>query len=274
MCRVLGIAASGYYAWRGGNKSQRRQQDEIMTKQIQQVHQASHQRYGSPKILQALRQQGVRCGRNRIMRLMRQAGIGANRVRSYKRTTHVNATHRYAPNHLRQQFVAHSPNQIWLGDATFIPTQEGWLYLAAVLDLYSRRIIGWAMGEQMTTELMTTALRMALRQRPNRTKTLLHHSDRGCQYTSHDYQALLTLHGIISSMSATGNCFDNAPMESFFAQLKTELVHHLRYPSRQEAISSIFDYIERFYNRQRIHSALNYLSPVLFEERFSVTTVH
>jgi putative transposase len=265
MCRVLGVSPSGYYSWRRRPPSRRSQQNQQLLGQIRMVHQQSRQTYGSPKILQALRQQGIRCGRNRIMRLMRQAGLVAKRQRCFKRTTQVNAQHRYAPNQLQQRFVATQPNQVWLADVTYIATQAGWLYLAAVLDLHSRRIVGWAMDEQMPDTLTQRALQMALGQRQPKAHRLLHHSDRGSQYTSDDYQRRLAQHGIQVSMSSTGNCYDNAPMESFFAQLKTELVHHERYPTRQAAQSSIFSYIEGFYNPHRLHSALGYLSPAQFE---------
>jgi putative transposase len=265
MCRVLGVSPSGYYSWRRRPPSRRSQQNQRLLGQIRMVHQQSRQTYGSPKILQALRQQGIRCGRNRIMRLMRQAGLVAKRQRCFKRTTQANPSHRYAPNQLQQCFVATQPNQVWLADVTYIATQAGWLYLAAVLDLHSRRIVGWAMDEQMPDTLTQRALQMALSQRKPKAHRLLHHSDRGSQYTSGDYQRLLAQHGIQISMSRTGNCYDNAPMESFFAQLKTELVHHERYPTRQAAKSSIFSYIEGFYNPHRLHSALGYLSPAQFE---------
>lgn len=265
MCQVLGVSPSGYYSWRKRPPSQRSQQNQHLLGQIQMVHQQSRQTYGSPKILHALRQQGVRCGRNRIMRLMRQAGLVAKRQHCFKRTTQVNPHHRYAPNHLQQRFATAHPNQVWLADVTYIATQDGWLYLAAVLDLHSRRIVGWAMDEQMTDMLTQQALQMALGQRRLQPHYLLHHSDRGSQYTSGDYQRLLAQHGIQVSMSGTGNCYDNAPMESFFAQLKTELVHHQRYPTRQAAKSSIFSYLEGFYNPHRLHSALGYLSPAQFE---------
>ena len=229
------------------------------------LHQASRQSYGSPKIRQVLRQQGICCGRNRIMRLMRQAGLASQRRCSFKRTTQVNPHHRYAPNQLQQRFVATAANQVWLADMTYVATAQGWLYLAAVLDLYSRRIVGWAMAEQMSDALTTRALQMALRQRKPQTHQLLHHSDRGSQYTSHAYQQLLAHHRIQVSMSGTGNCYDNAPMESFFAQLKLEELFQQRYLSRQAAMTSIFAYIEGFYNTHRLHSALDYRSPAQFE---------
>jgi transposase InsO family protein len=265
MCRVLQVSASGYYRWCKQRQSQRAEQNQSLLRKIEMVYQASRQSYGSPKIMQALRQQGIRCGRNRIMRLMRQAGLASKRRRCFKRTTQANPQHRYAPNHLCQNFVAQRVNQVWLSDVTFIATKQGWLYLAAVLDLYSRRIVGWAMDEQMSDVLTTQALRMALRQRKPKSSQLLHHSDRGGHYTSMAYRQLLQEAQVQVSMSSTGNCYDNAPMESFFAQLKTELVHQQRYASRQEAMSSIFAYIEGFYNPCRLHSALDYRSPVQFE---------
>jgi putative transposase len=273
LCRVLCVSPSGYYRWCKQPSSQRVQQNQALLGQIQMVHQQSRQTYGSPKIQQALRQQGIRCGRNRIMRLMRQAGVASQRRRCFKRTTQANPHHRYAPNQLRQRFVATAPNQVWLSDMTYIATGEGWLYVAAVLDLYSRRIVGWAMAERMTDALTRRALQMALLTRKPPAHRLLHHSDRGSQYTSADYQQLLANHHITVSMSSTGNCYDNAPMESFFAQLKLEEVWHQRYPTRQAAQSSLFAYIEGFYNTQRLHSALDYRSPRQFETAFSQNSV-
>jgi putative transposase len=268
MCRVLCVSPSGYYRWCNAPQSQRAQQNQELLGQIQMVHQASRQSYGSPKIQQALRQAGIHCGRNRIMRLMRQAGVVSKRQRCFKRTTQVNPHHRYAPNQLQQRFVATAPNQVWLTDMTSIATAQGWLYVAVVLDLYSRRIVGWAMADRMTDALTQHALQMALRQRKPQAHHLLHHSDRGSQYTSADYQKLLADHHIIVSMSSTGNCYDNAPMESFFAQLKLEQVYQQRYPTRQSAMSSVFAYMEGFYNTQRLHSALDYRSPAHFEATF------
>lgn len=265
MCCVLRVSPSGYYRWLRQPQSQRAQQNQHLLREIEMVHHQSRQTYGSPKIQQVLRQQGIRCGRNRIMRLMRQAGLCAKRQRCFKRTTQVNPHHRYAPNHLQQRFVTAHPNQVWLNDITFVATGEGWLYVATVLDLFSRRIVGWAMDDHMTDALAQRALQMALSQRKPLAYYLLHHSDRGSQYTSADYQKLLADHHIQVSMSSTGNCYDNAPMESFFAQLKLEEVFHQRYPTRQAAMTSIFAYIEGFYNPHRLHSALGYRSPLQFE---------
>ncbi len=279
MCRMLDVSPSGYYRRCQQPQSRRAQQDQQLLGQIQQVHQQSQQTYGSPKIQQALRQQGICCGRHRIMRLMRHAGVVSKRSCCFKRTTHANLRHGYAPNHLQQHFVATAPNQVWLTDITYIASAEGWLYLAAVLDLYYRRIVGWAMAERMTDALTQRALQMALRRRQPLAHPLLHHSNRGSQYTSADYQQLLADHRITVSMGGTGNCYDNAPMESFFAQLKTELVYHHRYPTRQAAMTSVFAYIEGFYNSHRIHSALGYRSPLHFEvasckQSFAFLPVH
>jgi putative transposase len=196
---------------------------------------------------------------------MRLDGLAAKRQRSFKRTTRQHAGRLAAPNHLAQQFAVSQPNLVWLADITYIRTQEGWLYLAAVMDLFSRQIIGWSMSKHMTDGLSQTALQMAVRKRLTGSSKLMHHSDRGSQYTSENYQQLLEGHEIKVSMSGTGNCYDNAPMESFFSLLKTELVHHQRYVTRQEARTSIFDYIEVFYNRQRVHSSIDYKAPAEYE---------
>ena len=270
LCRALGVSTSGYYAWRSRGPSRRAESDQALQRRITTIHAASRGIYGSPKIHQQLRQEGWRCSRKRVIRLMRQAKLRAKRHRCCKRTTRRNPAHPAAPNQLKQHFVATCPNQIWLADITFIPTDEGWLYLATVMDLFSRRIVGWAMAAHMTDELTQQALRMALTARTVSPQQLLHHSDRGSQYTSAAYQHLLADQQIQVSMSSVGNCYDNAPMESFFSLLKTELVYHEQYATRQVARTSIFDYIEVFYNRQRIHSALGYHSPDHFEHQFLV----
>jgi transposase InsO family protein len=195
-------------------------------------------------------------------------GIVAKRQRSFKRTTVQHPSRKAAKNHLAQRFRASRPNQVWLADMTYIGTGQGWLYLAAVMDLYSRRIIGWSMSNRMTEELTLSALKMAAMKRLPAHSKLMHHSDRGSQYTSKNYQQLLDSYGIQVSMSSTGNCYDNAPMESFFSLLKTEMAHHESYKTRQEARSRLFDYMEVFYNRQRIHSAIDYESPVIFERQW------
>jgi putative transposase len=267
MCQVLEVSASGFYAWRKRPPSQRVQANEALLTRIRLVYAQSRQTYGSPRIHAELRAQGVACGRHRVARLMRHHAVRPNHKRRYRRTTRVNPHLSVAANHLQQQFTAQRPNQVWLSDMTYVPTAEGWLYLAAILDLYSRRIVGWQASARLDTDLATQAWQMAIGRRcppPGG----LHHSDRGCQYASPLYQQGLTAQAWTASMSRTGNCYDNAPMESFFATLKTELVHRRTFRTRAEARAAIFDYIERFYNPHRRHSALGYRSPMDFETSF------
>lgn len=266
MCRVLSVSRSGYYAWRKRPVSPRKMANDIVLEKIKAAHRKSRQTYGSPRIQAELVAQGIRCGHNRVARLMRLHRLRANQKRAFKvKTTDSQHDQPIAPNLLGQNFEAQRQNQKWLTDITYIATAEGWLYLAVVLDLYSRRIVGWAMSDRLERQLVIDALQMALlARRPP--PGLLHHSDRGSQYASEDYQALLTKHQLRCSMSRAGNCYDNAPMESFFGTLKTELVHHRRYVTRAEARTDIFEYIEVFYNRFRRHSALAYQSPVMFEQ--------
>lgn len=266
MCRVLGVGRSGYYAWRQRPVSAQEMANQDLTQQIKDIHQQSHQTYGSPRIQAELADNGVRCGHNRVARLMRQADLQAKQCRKFKVTT-TDSSHQYpvAPNRLNQDFSASRANEKWLADITYIPTDQGWLYLATVLDLYSRRIVGWAMSDSLHRQLVLDALLMAVQTRQP-LPGLLHHSDRGSQYASDEYQALLTKFGMHASMSRTANCYDNAPMESFFGSLKTEWVHHHHYHTRAEAKTDIFEYIEVFYNRFRRHSALDYQSPVGFEQ--------
>jgi len=266
MCRVLRLSWSSYYAWRKRPLSARKMANEKLKEQIKEIYQQSRQTYGGPRIHAELSGNGVKCGHNRVARLMRQAQLWAKRKGKFNVTT-TDSNHDYpiAPNLLRQDFQASQPNEKWVSDITYISTTEGWLYLAAVMDLYSRRIVGWTMGDTLERRLALAALQMAIdtRQPP---PGLLHHSDRGSQYASQDYQALLTKHQMQVSMSRTGNCYDNAPIESSFATLKTELVHHRHYATRTEAKTDIFEFIEVFYNRSRRHSYLGYQSPVAFEQ--------
>jgi transposase InsO family protein len=266
MCRVLAVSRSGYYAWRKRPTSARKMADQELSQQIKEIHQQSRQTYGSPCIQAELAENGVNCGQKRVARLMRQEELWAKQSRKFRVTT-TDSAHPYpvAPNLLDQDFSASRPNEKWLTDITYIPTAEGWLYLAVVMDLYSRRIVGWAMRDSLERHLVIAALQMALKMRQP-PPGLLHHSDRGSQYASDDYQALLTHHQICCSMSRTSNCYDNAPMESFFGTLKTEWVHHCHYQTKAEAKTDIFEYIEVFYNRFRRHSALGYQSPVNFEK--------
>jgi putative transposase len=264
MCRVLRVQRSGYYAWQRRSPSSRVQANQALVELIRAEHQASRKTYGSPRIQVALQRQGVACGRHRVARLMRQEGLYARCRRKARPVT----TQRQpgvvpAPNRLNQDFSAPAPNRKWVSDFTYIETGEGWLYLAAVLDLFSRKVIGWAMSETMDTALVEAALRMALLER-RPPVGLLHHSDQGCQYTSQAYLNCLTAASSQLSMSRVGNCYDNAVMESFFSTLKTECVT-APFATRAQAHTTIFEYMEVWYNRQRLHSTLGYYSPVDFE---------
>jgi putative transposase len=238
-----------------------------LVKKIEAVYYDSYETYGSPRVYHELKSQGVACSENRVARLMRLRGLRAKQVRRYKATTKRNKKHPVAPNLLKRDFHAERPDHKWLTDITYIPTREGWLYLAVILDLYNRGIVGWAMSERMTSALTIRALKMAIRERrPG--AGLIHHSDQGSQYTDGTYQALLRDHGIQVSMNGVGTWYDNAPMESFFGTLKSELVHHQVYQTRDEARPDLFFYIEAFYNRRRRHSSLDYLSPEAYEQLY------
>jgi transposase InsO family protein len=265
VCRVLAVSPAGYYAWRDRPTSPREHRRELLAAKIQTVHVATRRVYGSPRVHQALLAAGETVCENTVAKLMRQRSIRAKTKRTFVPRTTVSAPDQpVARNLLDRQFTAALPNQKWAVDLTYIPTAEGWLYLAGVLDLCSRKIVGWSMADHMETGLVSDALTMAVTQRcPD--AGLLHHSDRGSQYASDDYQQLLDAGGMICSMSGRGECWDNACMESFWSTLKTELVHHERYATREQARQSIFEYIEVFYNRQRLHSALGYQSPEVFE---------
>lgn len=268
MCRVLEVSVGGYYAWRKRPQSPRTKANQVLLKQIKAIHHHSYGTYGSPRIHAELVAQGTPCSLNRVARLMHRYGIRAKQHQRRRTTTIRNLTDPVAPNVLDRRFQAQGPNRKWVADISYIPTREGDLYLATIMDLYSRKIVGWAMADHLKTELPLAALTMALEQRQP-PPGLLHHSDRGSQYTSAVYQSVLNGYHCQPSMSRTGNCLDNAAMESFFGTLKSELVHHRRYHTRTEARSDIFLYIEGFYNRRRRHSALGYLSPEQFE-RFSL----
>ncbi len=265
LCTVLAVSRSGYYQWRDAEPSLRAQQTQILKSKIAAVHALSRRTYGSPRVTAALRAQGERVGRNRVARLMRDAGLqGRKRCRYRVFTTDSRHHEPIAPNRLALAPAPTKPDQSWATDITYIETAEGWLYLAAVLDLYSRRLIGWAMGPNLETTLPLAALQMAIRQR-RPASGVLHHSDRGCQYASATYRAALTHHGCVASMSRKGNCYDNATMEAFWSTLKHELVYRRHFLTRAEAKTAIFDYIEGFYNRSRLHSALGYKSPLDYE---------
>ena len=267
MCKALGVSASGYYAWQTRPASPRAQANEKLLAKIQAVHSRSRKIYGSPRVHAELKEEGFRAGRNRVARLMRAANLCGQRKRKQPRTTNSQHRHPVAPNHLNRDFHAIRPNEKWLADITYIPTAEGWLYLAVVLDLFSRKIVGWAFSASLESTLVEQAFRMAVCSRST-LSGLLHHSDRGSQYAGDAYQRLLGDQHILVSMSRTGNCYDNAPMESFFSTLKCEHVHFQNYQTRQQAQTDIFAYIVGFYNRQRRHSSLGYVSPEEFERRY------
>jgi len=264
MCKILDVSRSGYYSWLNRPESLRKQENGKLAAQIKVIHGQKRKTYGSPRIHRELKEKGLSCSRNRVARIMKQEGIRAIVPRKFKATTDSKHNLPVAPNLLKQDFDIKEPNKVWLADITYIYTLEGWLYLAAVMDLGCRRIKGWSMSNRLTKELALDALKMAICNN-HETKGIIHHSDRGSQYASLEYQNLLENRGLICSMSRKGNCWDNAPMESFFHTLKTEWVYGLKYNTRQQAKTSLFEYIELFYNRQRRHSALLYMNPCQYE---------
>jgi putative transposase len=264
LCRMLRVSTSGYYEWLKRPESPRAAENRRLSAHIRAVHARSRTTYGRRRVHAQLRREGVSCSRNRVGRLMRQEGISGRRKRSFRATTHSKHGFPVAPNRLARNFGASGPDQVWVSDITYLPTEGGWEYLATVMDLYSRRIVGWSMQPTLERSLTLSALEMAISQRQPG-PGLIHHSDRGSQYACGDYQAMLRRHGMLPSMSRKGNVWDNAPKESFFGSLKCELVHHWARPPRDQARRLVFDYIEVFYNRQRLHSTLGYQSPVAFE---------
>lgn len=266
LCRVMQVASSGYYAWRSRPESPRRRANRALTVQIKAAHARSRKRYGRRRIHAQLQRDGIGCSPNRVACLMRQAGIQGVGRRKFKATTDSRHSFPVAPNLVARDFSATAPDQVWVSDITYLRTEEGWDYLATVMDLHSRRIVGWAMQSTLERSLTLKALEMAVAQRrPD--PGLIHHSDRGSQYACGDYQKALQRRGLLPSMSRKGDCWDNAPGESLFGTLKCELVHHWGRPSREQARREVFDFIEVFYNRQRLHSSLGYLSPVDFERQ-------
>lgn len=265
-CWVLGLARSGYYRWKNQPSSRRAEQDATLGARIQTNFRDSRRTYGSPRVHASLQAEGIRCSKKRVARLMRKNALVARRKRRSVHTTDSRHNEPVAANELARKFQTASPNQVWVSDITYLPTREGWLYLAVVLDLYARRVVGWSMAATLERSLVIRALEGALQGRQP-LAGLLHHSDRGSQYASSDYQALLTKAEIKPSMSRKGNCWDNAVMESFFASLKAEVGVEV-FDSHAHARSCVFDYIERFYNRQRRHSTLTYLTPADYEKRW------
>ena len=264
MCALFKVSPSGFYAWLTRPESRRSRENRSLEDRVRVLHAASHGIYGAPKIHRDLIDQGVRCGKNRVARIMRAAGIRSRTRKRFKATTNSRHNLPVAPNRLNQAFTADTPDRTWVGDITYIHTREGWLYLAVLIDLFNRKVVGWSASSRLTRQLAIDALQMALdHRRP--APGLMHHSDQGSQYASGDYQKLLSKHKMTCSMSRKGNCWDNAVAESFFHLLKTEWVNHHRYVSRSEAISSLFYYIEIFYNRKRRHSVLDYTTPQEYE---------
>jgi transposase InsO family protein len=270
MCRVLAVSPAGYYAWRKRPRSKRAVDNEQLTERVRRAFVANRESYGSPRITRELRATGVKVGRHRVARLMRVARLRVSlRRRWVVRTTDSRHSQPIAPNLLQREFCVEQPNRVWAGDITYLPTRDGWLYLAVVLDLYSRKVVGWSMSANIDGQLTLDALKMALaRRRP--AAGLLHHSDRGVQYAAGDYRQLLADHGLRASMSGKRNCWDNAVVESFFGTLKAELLRGVAFTGRSEARAQVFEYIEVFYNRRRRHSFLDYLSPEEYERTVKV----
>jgi len=264
MCSTLEVSRAGFYAWLRGGESNRSRENRRLTELIRAEHERSRGIYGSPRIHAVLKSRGEACSLNRIERLMRRAGIRSKIRRKFRKTTNSKHSHPVAANLLDQDFSTRAPNQVWVSDITYIWTDEGWLYLASTMDLYSRMVVGWSMSATMPASLVVNALTMAIHRR-SPPAGMIHHSDRGVQYAADAFQGLLEERGIVCSMSGKGNCYDNAVKESFFHTLKTEHCMHQHYRTRAEARASIFEYIEVFYNRQRLHSTNGYLSPMDFE---------
>ncbi len=269
MCAVLRVSRSGYYHWRNRPESPRVGKDRELLGHIRRVHQEYRRAYGAVKTWEELRGQGIDCGKHRVARLRRQAGIQAQRQRRFRITVENRHTTPPAPNLVQRHFEVDAPNRIWVGDMTFIRTRAGFLYLAVLLDLYARKVVGWSMHDRPNLEVTLRALDMALaRRRP--APGLVHHTDQAPLYAAYEYRARMHGHAMVPSMSRRGNCYDNAVAESFFSNLKNELVHHCDFASREAARAAIFDYIEIFYNRQRRHQALGYVSPAQFEQQGKV----
>lgn len=270
MCRILHVSRSGYYRWRHHRESRREIRDKVLLEQIKTAYEHGRGTYGSPRITAELNARGISCSKNRVSRIMRKYGIVAKTKRKFKITTRSKDKKPSVENLLKQGFVVRAPNQLWASDITYVWTKEGWLYLAIILDVFSRYIVGWALSSRLTAELVISAFNRAIHSR-KLTADMVFHSDRGSQYASEELQLTLQQLGIRQSMSGAGNCYDNAIAESLFHTIKTELIYFHHYESRREAANSIFEYIEIFYNRKRRHSALNNKSPFDFEQNYFVS---
>jgi len=264
-CRVLEVSPSGYYRWVSAPTSRREQENNSLIREIEKIHDSSRKTYGSPRIHAQLKAIGRSCGRGRIERLMRKFGIRSKLKRRFRKTTDSGHSERIAPNLIRRQFTVDKPNKTWVSDVTYLWTNEGWLYLAVTLDLFSRKVIGWSMSERLTTELVLGCLNAALDSR-QLDGELVHHSDRGREYASYEFKTQLSHRGILQSMSRRADCWDNAVAESFFHTLKAELIERRGFTTRDEARQKVFEWIEVFYNRQRLHSTLGYKAPAVYEQ--------
>lgn len=267
LCRTLGVSRSGYYAWRHRKPSARVKADQSLLAAIRLLHQQTRQNYGALKMWKALNAQGIRCGKHRVARLRQQHAIEAKRQRRVISVYHSKHKRWWAPNILQRRFVTTKPDQVWVGDVTFVPTRQGWIYLAVLIDLYSRKVIGWSMADKNDTHLVLSCLQMAIEHRRPQAG-LIHHTDQGQTYAANVYRQLATEHGITQSMSRKGNCWDNAVAESFFATLEFELLNLTPFQTKAIARTTIFEYIEVFYNRQRIHQTLDYKTPLEIEESY------
>jgi len=265
MCRVLSASRSGYYTWCHREPSTHQREDLALTEHVRRLHVASREAYGARKVWKALVAEGIACGRHRVARVRRENGIEARRRRRFKVTHYARRHKNTAPDLLRRKFQAERPNQCWVGDVTFISTRQGWLYLAVLIDLNSRKVVGWAMSDRNDEPLVSTALRMAITHRQP-AAGLIHHTDRGVLYSSGNYRRLMASHGLLPSMSRHGDCYDNACAESFFSTLKNELVHGQAYATRDAARMAIVSYIEGFYNRKRLHQTLGYRTPTVVDD--------
>jgi putative transposase len=265
MCRVLSASRSGYYAWCRRDPSKHERDDHALASHVRRIHVASHEAYGARKVWKALLAEGIPCSRHRVARVRRENGIEARRRRRFKVTHYARRHKSTAPDLVRRQFHADRPNVCWVGDVTFISTREGWLYLAVLIDLHSRKVVGWAMSDRNDRPLVCAALRMAITHRQPG-PGLIHHTDRGALYSSGDYRRLMATHGLLPSMSRHGDCYDNACAESFFSTLKNELVHGEAFAKRDDARMAIVSYIEGFYNRKRLHQTLGYRTPVVVDD--------